>query len=66
MLPIKIIEGIINEGDSIVKDNSEIGKVLASENYPFAVIKHTSEKFDFDSVFEIKGGKIKIIKPNWL
>ena len=66
LLPIKIIEGTIDEGDSIIKDNSEIGKVLISKNYPFAVIKYTSDKFDFNSTFEIKDAKIKIIKPNWL
>jgi hypothetical protein len=66
LLPIKIIEGTIDEGDLIVKDDSEIGKVLISKNYPFAVIKHTSDKFDFNSTFKIKDAKIKIIKPNWL
>ena len=66
LLPIKIIEGSINEGDTIVKDHTEIGKILISKNYPFALIKHTSNKFDFNSTFKIKNAKIKIIKPNWL
>ncbi len=66
LLPIKIIEGSINEGDTIVKDHTEIGKILISKNYPFALIKHTSNKFDFNSTFKIKDAKIKIIKPNWL
>ena len=66
LLPIKIIEGSINEGDAIVKDHTEIGKILISKNYPFALIKHTSDKFDYNFTFEIKGAKIKIIKPNWL
>jgi len=66
LLPIKLVEGTINDGDLIIKDDTEIGKVLISRNYPFAIIKYTSDKFDFDSTFKIKGAKIKIIKPNWL
>ena len=66
LLPIKIIEGKINEGDLIIKQDSEIGKVLIGKNYPFAVIKYTSDKFDFNSTFKINDAKIKIIKPNWL
>ena len=66
LFPIKIIEGKINEGDSIITEESEIGKVLISENYPFALIKYTSDKFDFNSTFKINNAKIKIIKPNWL
>ena len=66
LLPIKIVEGKISEGDSIFSEDSEIGKVLISENYPFAVIKYTSEKFDFNSIFKINNAKVKIIKPNWL
>ena len=66
LFPIKIIEGKINEGDSIINEESEIGKVLISKNYPFALIKYTSDKFDFNSTFKINNAKIKIIKPNWL
>ena len=64
LLPVKIVEGKISEGDSIFSEDSEIGKVLISENYPFAVIKYTSEKFDFNSTFKINNAKVKIIKPN--
>ena len=66
LLPVKIIEGKISEGDSIFNEDVEIGKVLISENYPFAVIKYTSEKFNFNSTFKINNAKVKIIKPNWL
>jgi folate-binding protein YgfZ len=66
LLPIKIVEGKINEGDSIMNENEEIGKVLISEKYPFAIIKYTSEKFDFNFTFKIGNAKAKIIKPNWL
>ena len=66
LLPVKIIEGNIREGDIIFNKDTEIGKVLISQNYPFAVIKYTSEKFDFNSIFKINNAKVKIIKPNWL
>ena len=66
LFPIKIIEGNINEGDSIFNDNSEIGKVLIGTNYPFGLIKYTSEKFDFNLTFKINSAKVKIVKPNWL
>jgi len=66
LFPIKIIEGNINEGDAIFNDNSEIGKVLIGTNYPFGLIKYTSEKFDFNLTFKINSAKVKIVKPNWL
>ena len=41
LLPVKIIEGNISEGDIIFNKDTEIGKVLIGQNYPFAVIKYT-------------------------
>jgi len=66
LFPIQIVEGTINEGDSIFSEDIEIGKVLISKKYPFALIKYTSDKFDFNSIFKIKNAKVKIIKPNWI
>ena len=66
LFPIKIVEGAVDEGDSIISQDTEIGKVLISKNYPFAIIKYTSDKFDFNSIFKIKNAKVKIIKPNWI
>jgi len=66
LLPIKVIEGDISAGQSIFIEKTEIGKVLIDKNYPFAVIKHTSEKFNFDLVFKINNATIRIIKPKWL
>ena len=66
LFPIKIVEGNINEGDLIVNEDSEVGKVLIGKKYPFALIKITSNKFDFNSTFKINDAKVKIIKPNWL
>ena len=66
LFPIKIVEGTVDEGDSITSQDTEIGKVLISKNYPFAIIKYTSDKFDFNSILKIKNAKVKIIKPNWI
>jgi len=66
LLPIKVIEGDISAGQSIFIEKTEIGKVLIDKNYPFAVIKYTSEKFKFDLVFKINNATIRIIKPKWL
>ena len=66
LFPIKIIKGNISAEDVIFNKNTEIGKVLISEKYPFAIIKHTSEKFDFNSIFKTNNATIKIIKPKWL
>ena len=66
LLPIKVIEGDISAGQSIFIEKTEIGKVLIDKNYPFAVIKYTSEKFNFDLVFKINNATIRIIKPKWL
>ena len=66
LLPIKVIEGNISAGQSIFIEKTEIGKVLIDKNYPFAVVKHTSEKFNFDLIFKINNATIRIIKPKWL
>jgi folate-binding protein YgfZ len=66
LLPIKLIEGYISAGQSIFIEKTEIGKVLIDKNYPFAVIKYTSEKFNFDLIFKINNATIRIIKPKWL
>ena len=66
LLPIKVIEGDISAGQSIFIEKTEIGKVLIDKNYPFAVIKYTSEKFNFDTIFKINNATIRIIKPKWL
>ena len=59
-------QGKFIQGHYIIGKTSPGTKVLIDKNYPFAVIKHTSEKFNFDSIFKINNAKVKIIKPNWL
>jgi len=65
LLPIKLIEGELNE--EIIKFNeNEIGKVLIKNNYPFASIKYLNEDFDEKNEFKCGNAKIKVIKPNWI
>ncbi len=66
LLPIKIIEGTIKEGDSIDFRGIEIGKVLIDKNYPFAVIKFNNNEFNFNSIYKANNSKIKILKPDWI
>ncbi|MBA1339783.1 MAG: hypothetical protein FD548_000229 [Pelagibacterales bacterium] len=66
LMPVKIIKGNINEGDIINNDNFEIGKILIAQEYPFALIKYTYNKFDFNLIYSIKDAKIKISKPEWI
>ena len=66
LMPIKIIEGKIKEGDTIKLGKNEVGKVLIDNKYPFASIKYNSNEFDFEETFNINKAKAKIIKPQWL
>ena len=65
LLPIEVIEGNLNN-EIISVENDEIGKVLINDDYPYALIKVKSEKFDFDKTFNCGSAKVKIKKPNWL
>jgi folate-binding protein YgfZ len=66
LLPIEIIDGKLNEDETIYSDNIEIGKVLINEEYPFALIKYSNEKFKKDVIFKTQNGSLKIFIPEWL
>ena len=66
LLPIKIIEGKLNEDESIYYNDIEIGKILINDEYPFALIKHLNENFNKDFIFKSKNGTLKIFIPEWL
>jgi len=40
LLPINLVKGKLNEGESIYYKENEIGKVLINTDYPFALIKY--------------------------
>ncbi|WP_440633848.1 CAF17-like 4Fe-4S cluster assembly/insertion protein YgfZ [Candidatus Pelagibacter sp. HIMB1485] len=66
LMPIKIIEGKLNEGESIFNNENEIGKVLIDNDYPFALIKFLDENFDEKLEFKTKEASISIKKPEWI
>tara|TARA_B100001142_G_scaffold197288_1_gene196134 strand:- start:126 stop:1019 length:894 start_codon:yes stop_codon:yes gene_type:complete len=66
LLPIKIIKGKIGGDDVIFNKNEDIGKILIDEDFPFALIKITAKKLDFNTKYNTNSATLKIIKPNWL
>jgi folate-binding protein YgfZ len=66
LMPIKIINGKLNEGESIFNNENEIGKVLIDNDYPFALIKFLDENFDEKLEFKTKEASISIKKPEWI
>ena len=66
LLPIKIITGKILENDKIFNNDIEIGKILISEDYPFALIKYLDDNFNKNQIFKSDNGSVKILVPHWL
>ena len=66
LLPIEIIDGKLNEDETIYCNDIEIGKILINEEYPFALIKYLNKNFDKDFKFQSKNGSFKILIPEWL
>ena len=66
LLPIKIIDGKISENEKVYNNNVEIGKILISDDYPFAVIKILDKNFNKDQIYKGKNGSFKIFIPEWL
>jgi folate-binding protein YgfZ len=66
LLPINVVEGELDEDESIFYNDNEIGKVLIDKQYPFALIKYLDENFNEKANFNTKNAIIKIEKPNWI
>ena len=66
LLPIKIIDGKLNEDELIYYNDIEIGKILINEDYPFALVKYLNQNFNKDLIFKSKKGSFKILIPEWL
>ena len=66
LLPIEIISGELNNNENIKINNNEIGRVIVSKDYPFAIIKITEKNFNFENNFKCGKAIVKIKKPNWL
>ena len=66
LLPVEIIDGKLDEDETIYCNNVEIGKILINEEYPFALIKFLNENFNKDLTLKSKNGLFKIFIPEWL
>ena len=66
LLPIKVIDGKISEDEKIYSNNVEIGKILISDDYPFALIKFLDKNFNKNQIFKGKNGTFKVFIPYWL
>ena len=66
LLPVEIIDGKLDEGETVYCNEIEIGKILINEEYPFALIKFSNENFNKDLTLKSKNGSFKIFIPEWL
>jgi len=66
LLPVEIIDGKLDEDETVYCNNIEIGKILINEEYPFALIKFSNENFNKDLTLKSKNGSFKIFIPKWL
>ena len=66
LFPINLLNGKLNEGESVYANEIEIGKVLIDNDYPFALIKYLDENFDEKFSFKTKDAELNIKKPDWI
>ena len=66
LLPIEIINGKLKEGDKILINDQEIGKVLIDNSYPFALVKYLNDNFDPNAEYKSENSILKINKPKWI
>ena len=66
LLPVEIIDGKLDENETVYCNDIEIGKILINEDYPFALIKFSNENFEKDLTLKSKNGSFRIIIPEWL
>ena len=66
LLPVEIIDGKLDEDETVYSNQIEIGKILINEEYPFALIKFSNENFNKDLTLKSKNASFKIFIPEWL
>ena len=68
LLPLKVKDGKIEEGDLIKFNDNEVGRVLIDSPYPFAIIKVTDPDIKEFEKEELTCGSanIKVCIPSWL
>ena len=66
LFSIEKIEGDFTQENIIKDNNSELGKILIFDKYPFAIIKFKDKNFNFDKKYKCGDAVIKIKKPSWI
>jgi len=68
LMPLKVKEGNIDEGDVIKFNSSEVGKVLIDKPFPFGIIKLNNPNINefLDKDLTSKKAKINIVNLEWL
>ena len=66
LLPIKLIEGVLDQDSLIYNDEFEIGKVLINGEHPFALVKYLDNHFISKNEFKSKNARLKIKIPTWI
>ena len=66
LLPVELIKGELKEGETILNEDKEIGKILIDNEYPFALIKYSAEKIDTKVQYKSENAIIKINFPDWI
>jgi len=66
LFPIQLVEGKLDQDDSVYNGEFEIGKVLISNNYPFALIKFLDNHFNEENEFKSKNARLRIKIPSWI
>ena len=68
IMAVKKISGEVNENDKVLYKGNEIGKILISKPYSFALIKVVAPELGefVNSELYCGNSKIKIIKPFWI
>ena len=68
LLPLKVKEGKISEGDLIKFNDIEVGRILIDNPFPFALVKVTDPNINKFLKKDLVCGsaKVEISKPDWL
>ena len=65
LFPVEVIEGDLSEDNIIHHENTELGKVLINNKFPFAIVKFKDKNFEFEKIFKCGSASVKIKKPYW-
>ena len=68
LLPLKIKEGKVLEGDLIKFNNNDVGRILILDPFPFALVKVTDPNISEFLMKDLECGlaKVEVTKPEWL